>query len=154
MVNGNDAGVEAVPGTFATIKRSWEKGDVLSLNMPMEINLLDGDPRIEEVRNQAAIKRGPVVYCIESPDLPENTDILNVYLPVKSKLEAKYRPDFLGGLTSIRGEVKIRKDNREGMYRKISDPTWESAFTTFVPYYAWSNRGASEMTVWLPMIWE
>jgi uncharacterized protein len=122
--------------------------------MPMDIKLLEGHPRIEEVRNQVAIKRGPVVYCIESPDLPEGTDILDVYLPETSKLIAQHRPDFLGGLTTISGDVLLRSDKKEGMYRPLTKPAWETVKTTFVPYYAWSNRGQSEMTVWLPIVWD
>ena len=62
--------------------------------------------------NQVVIKRGPVVYCIESPDLPEETDILDVYLSENSGLEAQYRPDFLGGMTTIRGDILLRTDKR------------------------------------------
>ena len=80
-MNGEDAGRRSQAGTYATIERRWKAGDVVALDMPMDIKLLEGHPRIEEVRNQVAIKRGPVVYCIESPDLPEGTDILDVYLP-------------------------------------------------------------------------
>jgi DUF1680 family protein len=40
------------------------------------------------------------------------------------------------------------------MYRTLTKPTWKTVKTTFVPYYAWSNRGESEMTVWLPIVWE
>ncbi|MDO6425214.1 glycoside hydrolase family 127 protein, partial [Saccharophagus degradans] len=79
LVNGKDTNVAIQPGTYATINRNWKKGDVITLDMPMDIKLLEGNPLIEEVRNQAAVKRGPVVYCVESPDLPKNTDILNVY---------------------------------------------------------------------------
>jgi len=154
MVNGEDAGIEVKPGTYAKVERKWKKGDVISLDMPMDIKLLEGHPRIEEVRNQVAIKRGPVVYCVESPDLPANTDILDVYLPVKSDLEAQYRPDFLGGLTTISGDVMLRKDKKEGMYRTLEKPKWETVKTSFVPYFAWANRGLSEMTVWMPIAWE
>ncbi len=154
LVNGKDAEVAVKPGTFAKITRSWKAGDVVALDMPMDITLIEGHPRIEEVRNQVAIKRGPVVYCIESPDLPEGTSILDVYLPENSPLTAQYRPDFLGGLTTIGGNVLLRADKKEGMYRTMSKPVWESVETTFVPYYAWSNRGESEMTVWMPIVWE
>ena len=152
-VNGKDLGLEVNAGTYAVINRSWKKGDVVSVNMPMEINLLEGHPLIEEVRNQAAIKRGPVVYCVESPDLPENTDILDVYLPADSKLKVTYRPEFLGGITTINGEIKLRNVESEGMYRKMSDFEWNSYNVQFVPYFAWANRGQSEMTVWMPIIW-
>ena len=120
----------------------------------MDVKLLEGHPRIEEVRNQVAIKRGPVVYCVASPDLPEGTGILDVDLPEGSDLKAQYRPDFLGGLTTISGDVLLRPDKRGGMYRTLTRPTWNRVKTTFVPYYAWSNRGESEMTVWLPIVWE
>lgn len=154
LVNGEDAVIEAEPGTYARIHRRWKSGDVVSLNMPMEIKLIEGHPRIEEVRNQVAIKRGPVVYCIESPDLPDKTDILDVYLPEQAGLEAQDRPDFLGGMTTIRGNVLLRTDRKKGMYRTVTKPKWKTVETTFVPYYAWSNRGEAEMTVWMPIVWE
>jgi len=154
ILNGKTASVEAEPGSYARIKRHWKTSDVIALDIPMDIKLIEGHPRIEEVRNQVAIKRGPVVYCVESPDLPKNTDILDVYLPAKSGLEAKYQPDFLGGLTTISGKVLLRKDNKEGMYRTLEKPDWKEVETQFVPYFAWSNRGVSEMTVWMPIIWE
>jgi DUF1680 family protein len=123
------------------------------LDMPMETRLLVGHPRIEEIRNQAAIKRGPVVYCIESPDLPENTDILDVYLPVDIRLKAHNQPDFLGGVTTLSGKLLLHGSNKESMYSTLEEPAWEEVRTQFVPYFAWSNRGVSEMTVWMPVVW-
>ncbi|MDO6801980.1 glycoside hydrolase family 127 protein [Wenyingzhuangia sp. 1_MG-2023] len=154
LVNGKDTNVAIQPGTYATINRNWKKGDVITLDMPMDIKLLEGNPLIEEVRNQAAVKRGPVVYCVESPDLPKNTDIFNVYLPIKSNLKATYQSDFLGGITTINGDLKLRKNNKEGMYSEISQPTWETKNIQLVPYFAWANRGVAEMSVWLPVMWE
>lgn len=153
-VNGKNVSVKAVPGTFAKLKRAWKPGDVVTLDMPMETRLLSGHPRIEEVRNQAAIKRGPVVYCIESPDLPDQTDILDVYLPSNIKLKAKNQPDFLGGMTTLSGKVLLRGDQKEAMYTTLEKPNWKEIETQFVPYFAWSNRGVSEMTVWMPIVWE
>lgn len=154
LVNGKDASVQAKAGTYATIQRTWQAGDVATLDMPMDIKLMEGHPRIEEIRNQIAIKRGPIVYCIESPDLPAGTGILDVYLPENSNLTAQHRPDFLGGVTSISGEVVLREDKKDGMYRAVDQPKWKTVKTQFVPYYSWCNRGRSEMTVFMPMIWE
>lgn len=154
LLNGKDAGVEAESGTYARIERRWEAGDVVALDIPMDIKLIEGHPLIEEVRNQVAIKRGPVVYCVESPDLPEGTGILDVYLPQDPGLTAEYRPDFLGGMTTISGNVRLRSDNKDGMYHTLTKPKWKETSVQFVPYYAWSNRGESEMTVWLPIVWE
>lgn len=152
-INGEKSTETIVAGTYLKINRQWKAGDVIELNLPMQIKLVEGHPRIEEVRNQVAVKRGPVVYCVESPDLPKETQILDVYLRADEHLEAQYLPEFLGGLSVISGKVYLRKDKQEGLYRSAAKPQWEEHATQFVPYFAWSNRGLAEMTVFLPVLW-
>ncbi|MCM2678513.1 glycoside hydrolase family 127 protein [Echinimonas agarilytica] len=154
LVNGQDCGVEVKAGEFANINRVWAAGDTITLEMPMEINFVEGHPRIEEIRNQVAIKRGPLVYCIESPDLPENTGILDVYISGDTELKAQHKTDFLGGVTTIEGSVQLRSDSEQSMYRNVSKPVWQQHDAQFVPYFAWSNRGTAEMTVFMPIIWK
>ena len=60
----------------------------------------------------------------------------------------------LGGTTTIQGDVLLRTDKKDGMYRTLGRPDWKKAGVQFVPYFAWSNRGESEMTVWLPIVWQ
>ncbi|TXG34680.1 glycoside hydrolase family 127 protein [Seonamhaeicola maritimus] len=153
-INGKDSGVDITPKTFAKVERKWKKGNVVTMNIPMDINFVEGDPRIEETRNQVAVKRGPIVYCIESPDLPEDTNILDVYISQDSKLKTNHKPDFLGGVTMIDADVMLRTQKEEGMYRKLEEPSWKKVKSSFVPYYAWSNRGEAEMTVFVPIVWE
>jgi DUF1680 family protein len=153
-VNGMDTGVTAKPGVYAKIRRAWKPGDVVTLELPMEAKLIVGHPRIEEVRNQAAIKRGPVVYCIETPDLPKDTSVLDVYLPSNIDLQVQMRPEFLGGMATLSGNVLLHSDGSDDMYRTLTRPRWESVEATFVPYFAWCNRGQSEMTVWMPIVWK
>ncbi|KZS38840.1 hypothetical protein AWE51_14760 [Aquimarina aggregata] len=152
-VNGEDTNVNVNPGTFATIRRKWKVGDTITLDMPMEIKRLEGHNRIEETRNQIAIKRGPIVYCLETPDLPENTSILNAYIKGDAPLEAIHKPDFLEGVTVIETELSLREDRNDEMYQTISRPKFKSYKTQLVPYFAWSNRGQAEMTVFVPVIW-
>lgn len=153
-VNGEQVQETFNVGAFAKLKRRWNAGDIIQLELPLETVFVEGHPRIEEVRNQVAVQRGPVVYCIESPDLPADTDISEVYIAANAPLRASFRPDFLGGLTTIESEIRLRKDDHTGMYRKVKKPEWETYKTQFVPYYAWSNRGRSEMTVFMPIVWE
>lgn len=153
LINGEPAGVEVRPGSYATIERTWQPGDVVELTMPMDVKLVEGHPRIEEVRNQVAVVRGPVVYCVETPDLPEGATILDVYLPLSSKLHAEHQPDLLGGITTIKGQVTLRSDRSDDMYRPLGSLDWQNIDTQFVPYFAWCNRGQSEMTVFVPVIW-
>ena len=154
LVNGESTDIGVSAGKYVTLNKQWKKGDVISLEMPMDIKLLEGHPLIEEVRNQATIKRGPVVYCIESPDLPENTNILDVYLPLNSELTVDYQPELLGGISTINANVKLRKDKKDGMYRELSNLEWENYTAQFVPYFSWANRGEAEMTVWVPILME
>lgn len=153
-VNGDDAGVPVEPGTFSVIERQWQSGDLVTIDMPMEPTFVEGHPLIEEVRNQVAVKRGPVVYCVETPDLPEGSRTLDVYIEGEANMEANHRSDFLGGVTTISADVLLRPDNQDGMYREVKKPKWSSHRIDFVPYYAWSNRGTAEMTVFVPVIWK
>ncbi|MEO0474072.1 MAG: beta-L-arabinofuranosidase domain-containing protein, partial [Bacteroidota bacterium] len=152
-LNGEALEENVQAGVFFTIERSWQPEDEIIIDMPMPVNLMEGHPRIEEIRNHVAVKRGPVVYCVETPDLPENTSILDVYLDASTELTVKSQPAFLGGLSTIHGNVLIRSDQGNAMYRKLLDPSWTKHACQFVPYYAWSNRGLAEMSVFLPVVW-
>lgn len=152
-VNGKPVSVAVEPGTYARLERQWRGGDQITLDLPMPVKTMEGDPRIEEVRNQVAIKRGPIVYCIESPDLPGNTGILDVCLSREATLTPVYDPQLLGGVTAIKTTIALRQDQGQGMYRVVGRPKWKRVQSQFVPYYAWSNRGRAEMTVFVPVIW-
>ncbi|TWT83631.1 Non-reducing end beta-L-arabinofuranosidase [Planctomycetes bacterium CA13] len=154
QVNGDGAAVEIEPGTFAVIEREWKAGDVVTVDMPMKPTFVEGHRLIEEVRNQVALKRGPLVYCVETPDLPEGTRTLDVYVEGDTELMTTHRPDLLGGVTTISANVLLRPDQEQGMYRAVKKPQWSSHKINFVPYYAWSNRGTAEMTVFVPVVWK
>jgi len=154
-INGENFSAPVVADTYVQLERKWKKGDVIDFVMPMEVKREEGHPRIEEVRNQVAIQRGPIIYCAETPDLPQGTSILDVYLPYSSPLTPVYKKNLLGGLTVVNGDVRIRLDNKSTrMYHPLVKPQWKTATIQFVPYYSWCNRGKSEMTVWFPVIWD
>ncbi|MBB6429154.1 glycoside hydrolase family 127 protein [Algisphaera agarilytica] len=152
-VNGEAVAEQTTQGQFLTLNRSWKAGDVVELTLPMPVQKIEGHPRIEELRNQIAMTRGPIVYCIESPDLPEKTSILDVYLKASDDFAPEYRPDFLGGVTVLNGTLTLRRDQSEGMYRAVNQTDWSDYSSQLVPYFAWANRGQSEMTVFMPVIW-
>lgn len=152
-VSVNGELVDANIGEYALINKQWQTGDKIVVDLPMQAEFVEGHPRIEEIRNQVAIKRGPLVYCVETPDLPAETGILDVYIGSDAKLETQHKNDFLGGLTTIKTTLMIRNDNPNNMYEKVNMPKWKEYSTELVPYYAWSNRGMSEMSVFLPILW-
>lgn len=154
QINGEDTGESITPQTYARLEGKWQKGDVVTIDFPMEVNLIEGNPKIEEVRNQVAVTRGPLVYCIESADLPKSSSILDAHFAQNTELKANYRSDFLGGVATIDGQLLLRSKKDAGIYQKLREPEWQKVEASFIPYYAWANRGKSEMTVWLPIVWE
>ncbi len=110
-------------------------------------------PLVEETRNHLAVKRGPLVYCLESVDLAEGTSLADVKIPAGVKLQPRFDEDLFDGVTVVEGTFLSDKagDWKDKLYREFKHPEATSISIKLVPYYTWSNRGASEMSVWLPL---
>ena len=152
-VNGKEMVVSAKAGTYATLNRKWEKGDMIELNLPMQARLMEANPLVEETRNQTAVMRGPIVYCIESPDL-EGASIFDVAIPTNIKL--KPIQEEIGGaqITLLQGEALLQSPEnwKSTLYQPInSKNNLQKINIRLIPYFAWGNRGKSEMTVWIPL---
>jgi DUF1680 family protein len=145
--------VKPKAGTYAAIQRVWKAGDVVELTLPMKPRLVVAHPWVEECRNQVAVVRGPVVYCLESPDLPEGTHVSAVRIPRDIQFTCRFDPNLLGGVTALEGLAQAEdEDDWTGtLYRDLSCPRRREVPIRLVPYYAWANRGVSEMTVWMPL---
>lgn len=151
-LNGRILDLNATPGTYAEINRKWKKGDILELLIPIKTKLIQANPLVEETRNQVAVKRGPVVYCLESVDLPGETGIFDIILPHDVNFAPAGEKIGESYLTTLSGEVLyIPGDDWDNqLYREINSTTSEKIFIKLIPYFAWANRGHSEMTVWIP----
>lgn len=108
-VNGTPLATPLVPGSYAPLTRVWEQGDVIDLDLPLRVRLLEGHPQIEEARNQVAVARGPLVYCLESPDLPTGVRLSDVALPRDVALHPRHAPELLGGVTVLEGDAAIAR---------------------------------------------
>jgi DUF1680 family protein len=154
VVNGER--MEATPATYAFIDREWQEGDRVHLSLPMPVELLRANPRIEEDRAGGVLRRGPIVYCMEQIDLREG-NLLDLYLPAEtSSLQAKFVPSLLGGVVAIEGKALLDTQPRASQPLYVPDsrypePCYREVAARWVPYYAWANRGASAMKVWLPL---
>jgi len=150
-INGKAEKIPVVPGTYAEINRVWRKGDRIDLNLPMEAVLIEANPLVEENRNQVAVKRGPVVYCLESTDLPGKS-IFNAFVPASTKFEAQTMDIDGARVMALTGTAKIVAPNnwKNVLYKPIDDKNTATTLN-LVPYFAWGNRGHSEMSVWLPL---
>ena len=90
-INGQQQNMLLKPGTHVELKRTWQANDKIELVLPMEARLMQSNPEVEEDRNQVAIQRGPVVYCLEGADLPQGIDVSQVHIPRDIQLNPKYQ---------------------------------------------------------------
>ena len=152
LVNGNPHSTKQTTG-YAEIKHSWKKGDKIELILPMEAKLMEANPLVEETRNQVAVKRGPVVYCLESVDLPKDKSVFLLAIPVNTKFKTKTIRIENSDVISLEGNAKlIDKDQwKNKLYKEVSQQNAPPVPVRLIPYYGWGNRGHTEMTVWLPV---
>ncbi len=148
---------QAVPavraGAYAAIARTWKPGDSVELTLPMEARMVEANPKAEELRNQVAVMRGPILYALESPDLPLDVRISEVALPRDIQFTPRRDAQLLGGVTVLEGQaVRRREENWTGtLYRTLNKTAPEKLNVKLIPYYAWNNRGVNYMTVWMPL---
>ena len=152
LVNGKPYNTKQNMG-YAEIKQSWEKGDKIVLILPMEAKLMEANPLVEETKNQVAVKRGPVVYCLESVDLPKDKNVFLLAIPMNTKFKTKTIRIENSDVVSLEANAKlIDKDQwKNKLYKEVSQQNAPPVPVRLIPYYAWGNRGHTEMTVWLPV---
>ena len=136
-VNGRRVKSEVVDG-FVPVRRAWKKGDVVELNMPMEVRFNVADERVKADSNRLCVTRGPLVYCAEEED---NEQQVSTYFVSNVKPQAsvgKFSEGIMNGIYTISmpaDAVVAEQDTKSTL--------------TLIPYYAWNNRGDNEaMNVW------
>jgi DUF1680 family protein len=151
-VNGQIVEDKAKTAAYSEINRTWKKGEVVELSLPMTVKLIEANPLVEETRNQVAVMRGPVVYCLESPDMPGGKTISDVSVPVSASFRPKHIVIEKSDVVSLEASLKVYQNNGRNnkLYSQVST-SFENVMLRLIPYYAWDNRGKSEMTVWLPV---
>jgi len=139
-VNGKEE-KQTMKNGYTCLERAWQPGDKVMLDLPMPVRKIVADEKVTTDRNKIALQRGPLVYCAEGIDNPQGR-ALNVILDDEAKLTSEFIPDLLNGVQAVKGETK-------GVYR-TGTGTVEIRNQSFlaIPYYAWANRGACEMSVW------
>ena len=134
--------------------RKWKKGDTIELNLPMRPRLMEANPLVEEAKNEVAVMRGPIVYCLEGQDVGGGHRINDIAIPADVQFtETKVTIDG-HEMVALEADVPVvNKDtwtNNE-LYRELRPVKNEKTHIRLIPYYAWDNRGIQDMSLWLPM---
>lgn len=152
-IDGNTVKPALHPGSYVSIERRWRPGTTIRLSLDMPARLIESHPLVEETMNQVAVKRGPIVYCLESKDLPSDVSLKSVRMPIEGEWKPRHDANLLEGVTLLEGTLVARRlgDWEGKLYREIKRSESKRFLARLIPYFAWSNRGGSEMSVWLPI---
>ena len=120
--------------------------------MDMPVKLLEANPLAEEIRNQVVVKRGPLVYCLESMDIEGGHKIDNVLIPADIRLTPKKITIEGSPIVALDGTARLVDEVswKDTLYREVGKAD-KPVNIRLIPYYAWGNRGKAEMTVWMPL---
>lgn len=113
---------------YAVVNRSWKKGDRIDLSLAMPTEVVAADPRVKADSGKLAVQRGPLVYCMEEADNAQTYDRAGINS--QTRFTDKFMPDLLGGVAEITAETPAGPLH-------------------LIPYYAWDNREAGRMKVWI-----
>lgn len=124
------------------------------VDFAMEARLTCAHPLVEETAGQAAVERGPLVYCLEGMDAGVET-IDELAIPSDIRLEPEELEIEGRTVTALKGTF-FRRITEEGydssaLYQDYPYRGYEEVTARMIPYFAWDNRGMDEMRVWLPV---
>ena len=137
-----------------TITRKWKKGDVIQLSLNMRPRLVEANPLVEEAKNQVAVMRGPIVYCLEGQDIQGGYRINDIAIDDDIELEEVKMTIAGHEFIALEGDAKLVSNkpwNNSTLYRELSKSPDTKVRIRLIPYYAWDNRGIQDMSLWLPL---
>jgi DUF1680 family protein len=150
QINGEPAVYQNENG-YCFITRDWKAGDTVLFRLPMTAQRIEAHPAVAENRGCVALQRGPLVYCVEACD--HEKDLSEITLPANATLQEQWRDDVLGGVMTITAEacgLSFLDEWQGKLYRPATGTSGESVRLTAIPYFAWANREAGAMRVWIP----
>ena len=149
QVNGQDQNA-AVEKGYACLRRTFQNGDQIRLQLSMPVTLVEANPRVREDIGKVAVMRGPVVYCLEEAD--NGDQLQQLYLQEQPEFQVQYEKELLKGVVTLtaRGKrVSEKQWDARTLYQPYTGKSYEEQTLKFIPYYAWTNREPGEMLVWV-----
>jgi len=138
--------VRPVRAGTAAVRRVFARGDIIRLKLPMKPRWTVPDPRIDAVRGSVAVERGPLVLCVESVDLPDDSDVGVL------RVNPATAPVDRDGSVIVTGEL-VEPPHARWPYRGAESPDGSASHPIEIPlrpYHSWAERGPSTMRIWLP----
>ena len=142
-VNAENVPIELSKG-YVSVKRAWKSGDLIELSLPMPVRRVLANYKVADDQGKVALQRGPLVYCVEWPDVKDGKVFNLLLTDNNTPISAEFRPNLLGGVEVLHGKIlSLRWTDQH------KDLEMDKVDFVAIPYYAWANRGRGEMAVWL-----
>jgi len=114
----------------------------VNVELQMPVTPIRANRRVHDNAGRIAFMRGPVVYCAEGVD--NGRDVRNIRVDIRSEFEIRESEFLLPTLHTTAYQLP----ESDELY-SVADDNWTEVPLTLIPYYAFANRGESEMNVWL-----
>jgi uncharacterized protein len=155
-VNGTQERMVAGEPGYVDVTREWQAGDTVTLVLPMPIRLTLPHPAADAVRGTVAIERGPLVYCLESPDQPDGVDLNRVELVLDEQPVEEQRELLGTPVVAVHIAASARDDSgwAGAGWATLGEepaPAGRRVRLTAIPYHLWANRGPSVMRIFVPV---
>lgn len=139
----------AAVDSYVTVRRAWQRGDVIDIDLPMSPRILMANPAVTPNVGRGAVARGPILYCVEQVD--QTYPVHTLALRPETVWQVLPGAGVLGEHRVIEG-AGVHHDLPQGA---LYAP-WRRDYATpcrlrLVPYHLWANRDAGAMQVWLPL---
>lgn len=145
-VSGIEGATTKSENGYLYVTKVW-KTETIEFIFPLSIHLLDADTRVREDIGKVALMRGPIVYCLEEADNGQDLHLLKVKEETEFQEEKRMIATEPVVVIRTRG-LRQKKKIISTLYGIHEKAEYEEVTLTWIPYYAWSNRGEGEMQVW------
>lgn len=139
-------------GTYLEVAVAALKDAIVELTLDMPVRYTAANAMVEEDNHHLAIERGPLVYCMESPDAETET-LDDILLSPEGDFQTEDITIEGRGIRALRGRAyRIRRTgyDREALYQTFRYEGLDPVSVRLIPYFAWDNRGFGEMKIWMP----
>ncbi len=117
----------------------------VELEMDMRPQWLEANAHVAECAGMVALQRGPIVYCVEAKD--NSDELWSLRADVCVEVKESFDTD-LQVLTLITEGYRKNECKDNSLYMPVGK-CYEPQTIKLIPYYAFANRGESDMRVWL-----
>lgn len=134
----------AVSNGYAIVA-DLQDNDLIELELDMTPQRCYSHVLVRENQGSVCLQRGPLVYCLEGVD--QNHDLRALRIAANGSIRALDKKPILGGIVPLEAEGLVLQSG-DDLY-SFTKPTTCPVGLKLIPYYAWGNRGLTQMSVWI-----